>query len=214
MGRTKNDVILIKKYANRRLYDTEISEYITLSDVAEMVHRQEAFRVEDAKTGQDLTQSVLTQIVIEDSLVHGFLLPIPFLRELIRLQKTEMRPMVPHFLNQAMQGFLAYQDELQHVWTDRMQDNVEQVNAVMNDALSKASAPHDLGRWGAWPLWQQMQDQAQNNVSQLHDMRNDMVNNVQSVYSQVAEQNMQAMNNALSMMTGGLIQTGDTKKEK
>ena len=91
--------VIIKKYANRRLYNTKTSAYITLDDLAATVKRGEDFVVYDAKTGEDITRSVLTQIIFEQEAKNGQgLLPITFLRQLIRFYGDSMQMLVPSYL--------------------------------------------------------------------------------------------------------------------
>ena len=96
--------VTIKKYANRRLYNTGTSTYVTLEDLASMVKKGEDFVVYDAKTGEDITRSVLTQIIFEQENKEGAqnLLPIAFLRQLIRFYGDSMQMLVPRFLEQSM----------------------------------------------------------------------------------------------------------------
>ena len=104
---------IIKKYANRRLYNTGTSTYVTLEDLAEMVKRGEEFEVEDAKTGDDLTHGVLTQIIFELENKNGeTMLPIPFLRQLIGLFGDQMQTLVPSFLEQSMASFTKEQERM------------------------------------------------------------------------------------------------------
>jgi polyhydroxyalkanoate synthesis repressor PhaR len=103
----------IKKYANRRLYNTGTSTYVTLEDLADMVKRGEEFEVEDAKTGDDLTHGVLTQIIFELENKNGeTMLPIPFLRQLIGLYGDQMQTLVPSFLEQSMASFAREQEQM------------------------------------------------------------------------------------------------------
>lgn len=91
--------ITIKKYANRRLYNTGTSSYVTLDDLAEMVKKGEDFQVFDAKSGDDITRSVLAQIIFEQEGKAGEnLLPIAFLRQLIRFYGDSMQSLVPRYL--------------------------------------------------------------------------------------------------------------------
>jgi polyhydroxyalkanoate synthesis repressor PhaR len=103
----KNDgQIVIKKYANRRLYNTGTSTYVTLDDLAQMVKRGEDFTVQDAKSGDDITHSVLTQIIFEQESKNGnTLLPISFLRQLISYYGDQMQTFVPSYLEQSMHAF-------------------------------------------------------------------------------------------------------------
>src|SRR6201990_329658 len=99
----KDEPIVIKKYANRRLYNTGTSTYVTLDDLAQMVKRGEDFAVQDAKTGDDITHSVLTQIIFEQESKNGnTLLPISFLRQLISYYGDQMQSFVPSYLEQSM----------------------------------------------------------------------------------------------------------------
>ncbi|MBS0233288.1 MAG: polyhydroxyalkanoate synthesis repressor PhaR [Proteobacteria bacterium] len=96
----KKEAVVIKKYANRRLYNTETSTYVTLDDLAKMVRNDRDFVVYDAKNGDDLTHAVLTQIIVEQESREGgqALLPIPFLRQLIRFYDDSIARMVPSYL--------------------------------------------------------------------------------------------------------------------
>ncbi len=104
--------VVIKKYANRRLYDTGRSSYVTLDDLAQMIKDGYEFNVYDAKTGDDLTRQVLTQIIVEqEGKETGNLLPINFLRQLIGFYGDNMSPMVPNYLEQAFTLFTQQQDQ-------------------------------------------------------------------------------------------------------
>jgi polyhydroxyalkanoate synthesis repressor PhaR len=114
----KTGDIVIKKYANRRLYNTGTSTYVTLEDLAEMVKRNEAFTVQDAKTGEDITHSVLTQIIFELENKDGQnMLPIPFLRQLIAYYGDQMQVVLPTFLEQSMSAFAKEQERMREQLT-------------------------------------------------------------------------------------------------
>ncbi len=107
----KGEPVIIKKYANRRLYNTGTSTYVTLEDLAEMVKRGEEFTVQDARSGDDITHPVLTQIIFELENKDGQnMLPISFLRQLIAFYGDQMQMIVPSFLEQSMQAFSKEQD--------------------------------------------------------------------------------------------------------
>jgi polyhydroxyalkanoate synthesis repressor PhaR len=108
------DGVVIKKYANRRLYNTETSTYMTLEDLYGMVKNERHFIVVDAKTGNDLTRSVLTQIIFEQENKGTNLLPENFLRRLIRMYGDNMQPFVPPYLEHVMQGFASNVDEMRN----------------------------------------------------------------------------------------------------
>lgn len=97
--------VLIKKYANRRLYDTESSSYVTLDRLATMIRDGRDFNVVDAKSGEDITHQVLTQIIVEEESRGATMLPAGFLRQLIGLYGNSMQGMVPQYLETAMASF-------------------------------------------------------------------------------------------------------------
>lgn len=112
MAKTEGDIV-IKKYANRRLYNTGTSTYVTLEDLAKMVKKGEDFVVQDAKTGEDITHSVLTQIIFEqESKTGNTLLPISFLRQLIGYYGDQMQMVVPSFLEHSMKAFTEQQTQM------------------------------------------------------------------------------------------------------
>ena len=105
------DVTVIKKYANRRLYNTGTSTYVTLENLAVMVKNNEEFVVQDAKSGEDITHSVLTQIIFEQENKGGQnLMPIAFLRQLIRFYGDQMQMVIPGYLEQSMSALTKEQD--------------------------------------------------------------------------------------------------------
>jgi polyhydroxyalkanoate synthesis repressor PhaR len=104
--------VVVKKYANRRLYNTATSSYVTLDDLAKMIREGGDFVAYDAKTGEDITRSVLTQIIVEQEQKGKNLLPISFLRQLISLYGDSMQFLVPGYLEQAMVAFARNQDQM------------------------------------------------------------------------------------------------------
>ena len=109
--RNDDDVVIIKKYANRRLYDTESSSYITLERLAEMVRQKRQFKVVDAKSGEDLTRGVLTQIIMDEESRGSTMLPINFLRQLIGMYGNSMESMLPQYLEASMEAFQRNQSQ-------------------------------------------------------------------------------------------------------
>lgn len=108
--------IVIKKYANRRLYNTDTSSYVTLDDLCDMVKEGSEFIVYDAKSGDDLTRSVLTQIIFEQEGKEGQnLLPVNFLRSLIGFYDNSLKDFVPHYLESSMQAFMTNQEKMREV---------------------------------------------------------------------------------------------------
>ncbi len=104
--------VVVKKYANRRLYNTESSTYITLDSLAEMVREGRDFVVYDAKTGEDITRSVLTQIIVEEEGKGTAMLPTGFLRQLIGFYGNSLQGLVPGYLEQAMESFASQQEQM------------------------------------------------------------------------------------------------------
>jgi polyhydroxyalkanoate synthesis repressor PhaR len=104
--------VIVKKYANRRLYNTESSSYITLENLAEMVRHDRDFVVYDAKSGEDITRSVLTQIIVEEEGKGKAMLPTNFLRQLIGFYGDNMQSVVPRYLEQAMSSFAKQQETM------------------------------------------------------------------------------------------------------
>lgn len=115
----KREAVVIKKYANRRLYNTETSQYVTLDDLGAMVRSDRDFIVYDAKTGDDLTHSVLTQIIVEqESRNNGQnMLSTPFLRQLIRFYDDQFGRMVPSFLQFSLENLVKEQEKIRSKFT-------------------------------------------------------------------------------------------------
>ncbi|MBO1074027.1 polyhydroxyalkanoate synthesis repressor PhaR [Roseomonas marmotae] len=130
--------VVIKKYANRRLYNTEASSYVTLEDLAGMVRAGRDFAVYDAKTGDDITRGVLTQIIVEEEAKGQNLLPIPFLRQLIGLYGDSVQSLVPRYLEFAMGSFARQQEQ--------MRQSVEQAMGGFNPFQAPFSGFEEVGK--------------------------------------------------------------------
>lgn len=105
-------VAVVKKYANRRLYNTATSSYVTLDELSQMVRRGEDFVVYDAKTNDDITRSVLTQIILEEDSKGRNLLPIGFLRQLIGFYDDQLHAFLPRYLEVSMENFAKNQEQI------------------------------------------------------------------------------------------------------
>ena len=105
-------VAVVKKYANRRLYNTATSSYVTLDELSLMVRQGDEFVVYDAKTGDDITRSVLTQIILEEDSKGRNLMPISFLRQLISFYDDSLHTVVPRYLEVSMENFARHQDQM------------------------------------------------------------------------------------------------------
>jgi polyhydroxyalkanoate synthesis repressor PhaR len=124
--------VIIKKYANRRLYNTETSSYITLEHLAAMVRENRDFKVVDAKSGDDITRSVLTQIIVEEEGRGETMLPVNFLRQLISMYGQQVQSVVPQYLEASMDAFRANQDQIRKAFGDAFTANPLTANAFGN----------------------------------------------------------------------------------
>jgi len=132
----KKEAVVIKKYANRRLYNTETSTYVTLDDLATMVRSDRDFVVYDAKTGDDLTHSVLTQIIVEqENRVGGqTLLPVPFLRQLIRFYDDSIGRMVPGYLQFSLENLAKEQEKFRALFANAFSNPAAAFEAYQDQA--------------------------------------------------------------------------------
>ncbi len=126
-----SDAIVIKKYANRRLYNTSTSSYVTLGTLCMMVKEGQDFVVRDAKSGEDITRSVLTQIIFEEENKGQNLLPIFFLRQLICFYGDSLQNMVPRYLDSTMAAFTQNQEQFRQHFSKSM------VNANPNSKMEE-----------------------------------------------------------------------------
>lgn len=142
MAKIEGEVV-IKKYANRRLYNTGTSTYVTLEDLAKMVKKGEEFLVQDAKSGEDITHSVLTQIIFEqESKTGNTLLPVSFLRQLISYYGDQMQMVVPTFLEHSMKTFTDQQVQMREQMTRALGDtplakNLQAPMQMMEDQVRR-----------------------------------------------------------------------------
>ena len=133
--------VIIKKYANRRLYNTQSSSYITLDHLAKMTREGTDFKVLDAKSGTDITHQILTQIIMEEEASGGEqILPVNFLRQLIGMYGNSMQAMLPHYLEASMDHFRTNQAKLHKAFEDSLGNNPLAKLAQQNLAMFKAAA--------------------------------------------------------------------------
>lgn len=116
-GKTRDGMVVIKKYANRRLYNTATSAYVTLEDLAQMVREGVEFVVYDAKTNDELTRQILTQIIFEEESRGEALLPVQFLRQLIGFYGNSMQAVLPSYLEMSLDSFSRQQEQLRTQFT-------------------------------------------------------------------------------------------------
>ena len=118
-----DDTVVIQKYANRRLYNTRSSSYITLDHLAKMTREGVDYKVLDAKTGTDITHQILTQIIMEEEATGEQMLPVSFLRQLISMYGNSMQSLIPHYLEASMDNFRTNQVKLQKAFEDSLGNN-------------------------------------------------------------------------------------------
>ena len=172
MAKRGNDgsAIVIKKYANRRLYNTGTSSYITLDDITEMVREEVDFRVVDAKTGDDITHQILTQIILDqESSGKQQMLPVSFLRDLIGMYGNSMQSMIPGYLEASMTSFRKNREELAAAWQKGLTANPFARIAETNIAMMRVAAEAILP--GAKPAVSAKEDDLANLRAQMAEMQ-------------------------------------------
>ena len=141
MSEAKGDMVIIKKYANRRLYNTQSSSYITLDHLSKMTRDGVDFKVLDAKTGAEITHQILTQIIMEEESAGGEqMLPDSFLRQLISMYGNSMQGLVPHYLEASMDHFRTNQSKMREAFEASLGSNPLTKLAQQNLAMFKAAA--------------------------------------------------------------------------
>ena len=140
------DTVIVKKYANRRLYNTSTSSYITLDDLAAMVREDVDFQVLDAKSGDDITHSILTQIIMDEEASGGEqMLPVNFLRQLIGMYGNSMQSMMPGYLEAAMTNFRENQGKIREAFEKGIANSpmmkIHETNMAMMRAATDVLMP-------------------------------------------------------------------------
>lgn len=139
------DTVIVKKYANRRLYNTSTSSYITLDDLAAMVRDNVEFQVLDAKTGEDITHSILTQIIMDEESSGEQMLPVSFLRQLISMYGNSMQAMMPSYLEAAMANFRENQGKIREAFEKGISNTpfakIHETNMAMMRAATDVLMP-------------------------------------------------------------------------
>jgi polyhydroxyalkanoate synthesis repressor PhaR len=140
-ARAADDAIIIKKYANRRLYNTQSSSYITLEDIARMVRENVDFEVLDAKTGEDITRQILTQIIMDEEANGGQqMLPVSFLRQLIAMYGHSMQALMPSYLEASMANFRENQAKIREAFEKGISTSPFAALHETNMAMMRAAA--------------------------------------------------------------------------
>ena len=136
----EGEPIIIKKYANRRLYNTDTSSYITLDDLAKMVRENVDFHVLDAKSGDDITHTILTQIIVEEESHGSQMLPVSFLRDLIGMYGNSMQAMMPSYLEASMANLRKNREQIQSAFAKGMEANPLAAMAEANFKMMQNAA--------------------------------------------------------------------------
>lgn len=176
------DLIVIKKYANRRLYNTQKSSYVTLEDLAQMVRDGDDFVVRDAKTGQEITRAVLTQIIFEEEAKGQTMLPANFLRQLIRLYGDTLQGVVPGYLEASMETFSRNQEKMREQMTQAFGANpamqnleaMTRANMEIYENAMRMFSPFS-GRPDAPAAEAQPEQKAEETTSELNDLKDQLV---------------------------------------
>jgi polyhydroxyalkanoate synthesis repressor PhaR len=195
------NAVVIKKYANRRLYNTATSTYVTLDDLADMVKKGTDFVVYDAKTGEDITRSVLTQIIFEEEGKGQNLLPIRFLRQLIRFYGDSMQAFVPGYLEMSLESLTKEQDKLRQqlaeIWGadpfKAMQEQTERNMTMFHDAMRMFN-PFTAAMASQQPPQQKSQGTAQPKEPQTAAGKDDL---------QALKDQLSAMQRKIDAIAGG-----------
>ena len=164
MAKKKNQdgPTIIKKYANRRLYDTGRSSYVTLDDLCEMVKEGHDFVVQDAKSGEDLTRQVLTQIIVDqESKGEQNLLPVPFLRQLISFYGDSLESVVPNYLEQTFGTFVKNQEQMRQQINKSFEGMMNTPVSTM-EAINRQNMAIFEKAMEAWSPFAGMQNQSKN----------------------------------------------------
>ncbi len=177
-GRGPDEPIVIKKYANRRLYNTATSSYVTLDYLSEMVKNGQDFVVYDAKTNDDITHSVLTQIIFEEENKGQNLLPIQFLRQLIKFYGDNLQAFVPSYLEMSMDAFANNQDKLRSRMREtfgaapgfQMFEEMARQNMALFDQAMKMFTP--MG--GFYQQAQRASGAADESGAEIHKLREEL----------------------------------------
>src|SRR5262245_10521004 len=174
-SKPENQTRLIKKYPNRRLYDTKTSSYITLADVKQMVHRQEDFQVVDAKSGEDLTRAILLQIILEEESTGGLpMFSSDLLSQLIRFYGNAMQGVMGTYLERNIRAF-------------------QDMQKTMQDQSQKMYGDSSRGAQDLWAQFMNLQGPAMQSLMQAY------MEQSQKMFAQFQDQ---MQNNARNMFTG------------
>ncbi len=169
------DKVVIKKYANRRLYDTAQSKYIVLQDVIDFINNGVDFKIEDAKSGEDITRTILNQIIFEqETQPSDFLFPLEFQKQLIRMYGETYVGLLPDFLTQSLSMFAQERNKMTQAWQDVMAQGTETF-FKQSEALAKQNLElfqNSLSMFGAAAMPPKPDDQNKEEPKDKTDLEN------------------------------------------
>ncbi|WP_169569487.1 polyhydroxyalkanoate synthesis repressor PhaR [Sneathiella limimaris] len=186
------DPVIIKKYANRRLYNTATSSYVTLDHLSNMVKEGDDFVVYDAKTNEDITRSVLTQIIFEEEAKGQNLLPISFLRQLIKYYGHSLQNIVPDYLDMSMRSFTSNQEKMRDALPENVRDNplyqqfeeMGRQNMAMFTQAMRMFSPPAFGS-GSDPQEQQAADKPAEPKSETTEMMKELKDQLAAMQARI-----------------------------
>jgi polyhydroxyalkanoate synthesis repressor PhaR len=168
---SSTEPVIVKKYANRRLYNTETSSYITLEHLSAMTREGREFKVLDAKSGDDITHSVLTQIIMEEETRGETMLPASFLRQIISMYGDQMQSVVPLYLEASMEAFRKNQEQFRSAFAGIMGTSAANpFEALVRQNMQMMQAAADMWR-NANPLMPQAPTAAPNPAEDLSALK-------------------------------------------
>lgn len=178
---------VIKKYSNRRLYDTSSSKYIVLQDVVNLVNNGSNFIIEDAKSGEDITRSILNQVIFEqETQPKEFLFPLEFQKQLIRMYGDSYGHLVPDFLTQSIKFFAAERKEMTSAWQDMMARNTDAF-FKQSEALARQNMETFRKAWDVFGVMQPTEKTQETDEKQQGE-RSDTIAILQSQIDALQEQ--------------------------
>ena len=133
------DLIVLKKYANRRLYDTQKSAYVTLGEVADVIREGKTIKAIDAKTKEDVTAAVLTQIILEEAKHHNTLLPVPLLHMIIRYGENVLQEFFENYLEQTINAYVAYKKQADEQFKKWLEVGVD-ISGMAQQSLTRLNS--------------------------------------------------------------------------
>ncbi|PIB23543.1 polyhydroxyalkanoate synthesis repressor PhaR [Amylibacter kogurei] len=171
--------VVIKKYSNRRLYNTADSKYIVQQDVIDLINEGVNFKVEDAKSGEDITRAILNQIIFEQETQHQeFLFPLEFQKQLIRMYNDTYRHMIPGFLTQSINYFTQERSQMSQAWQQMMTHNA---GAFVKQSQDMAKQNMEMFRktWDVFGLMKSAEENAEPDAEPTKGDRDDALEQMQ-----------------------------------